>query len=94
MKKTETPRPIYDKRSFDRGYEIGEGVGLDNGYDNGYGVGVGIGERDLRIYLLEELECLGHDLRLGLRHDLTTPLEVLAAVVELIKEHTLALDAV
>ena len=50
--------------------------------------GVEKGEALFQVWLRGELRDLAGDLRLGLRHDLQTPLDVLQAVERLIEDRT------
>ena len=81
MKQETAPRSLRltaDQRIWNLGYSRGYGEGRLDGLMEG-------GE-DFQSWLLEELATLAQDVRLGLRSDLATPLQVLAQVIELVKE--------
>jgi hypothetical protein len=71
-----------DQRIFTLGVNRGYSLGYDAGHTDGWNEGVD----DFQEWLLEELRCLAADITLELRHDVSTPLQVLAAVREIVEE--------
>jgi hypothetical protein len=72
------PRLAADQRIWDLGYH--------RGYTAGRGDGCREGEEAFQAWLLKELTYLAADINLELRHDVSTPLQVLAAVREIVAE--------
>jgi hypothetical protein len=70
-----------DQRLYDLAYAKGE----DAGYDEGYSDGHEFGEGQFQEWLKGELATLANDLRLHLRHDLATPLDVVAEILALVE---------
>ena len=62
--------------------------GYRRGYLEGYAAGTQCGRQGLLVDLLERLQVLADDVRLGLRPDLETPLEVVQAVLALVEAVT------
>ena len=73
-----------DQRIYHLGYDAGKRAG----YNDGHTDGAQEGEEAFQAWLLEELALLVQDIHLHLRHDLATPLDVLAAVTALVEEST------
>ena len=71
-----TPRQDADQRIWSLAYH--------QGYDQGYADGLEEGEQDFQAWLLAELVTLAQDIRLGLRHDIQAPLDVVAAVTAVV----------
>ena len=61
-------------------------LGYSGGYADGHRDGLLEGAEAFQAWLLAELRDLVQDVRLGLRHDVSPPLEVLAAVIEITTE--------
>ena len=61
--------PFYDRPSWEEGFA--------RGYEEGRSDGEHLAEKALRTELLHHLQQVVCDVRLGLRHDLQTPLDVL-----------------
>jgi hypothetical protein len=70
--------PFFDLPSWQDGY--------GRGYEEGRLDGEHLAEKALRADLLFRLATMADDLRLGLRHDLETPLEVLHQVARLVEK--------
>ena len=68
--------PFFDLPSWREGFA--------RGYEEGLSDGEHVAEKALRSDLLYNLPVMVCDVRLGLRHDLETPLDVLHAVEGLI----------
>ena len=60
--------------------------GFARGYEEGRIDGEHLAKKALRTELLHQLQSMVCDVRLGLRHDLATPLAVLHAVAWLIED--------
>jgi hypothetical protein len=73
-----SPRLIADQRIYNLGYS--------RGYEEAYQDGVKDGEEVFQTWLRAELWYLVQDIRLGLRHDVSTPLDVLAVVIALAQD--------
>ena len=71
-------RPPFDRQSWHEGYT--------RGYSDGRMAGEQLGEQALRDQLLSQLALVGCDLRLQLRHDMDTPIEVLHAIALLVQD--------
>ena len=70
--------PFFDLPSWRDGFVMG--------YENGRVDGEHVAAQTLRADLLQHLQVMACDLRLGLQHDMKTPLGVLQAMEWLIEE--------
>jgi hypothetical protein len=73
-----SPRLTADQRIWDLGYS--------RGYDDALEDGRWQGEEAFQAWLLAELRDLADDVRLNLRSDATTPLEILTVIMALVEE--------
>jgi hypothetical protein len=69
--------PFFDPPSWRDGFA--------RGYAEGRTDGEHLAAQALRADLLQHLQTLAGDLRLGLRHDMTTPLEAVCAMTHLVE---------
>jgi len=65
---------------------VGRSEEYTRGYSDGHRAGEQLGEQALRDRLLSQLAMVGCDLRLQLRHDMGTPIEVLHAIELLVQD--------
>jgi hypothetical protein len=72
--------PFFDRPSWQDGYA--------RGYVDGRSDGEHLREQALRAQVAQHLRTLECDLRLRLRHDLDTPLEVLQTIARLVEAPT------
>jgi hypothetical protein len=78
----QTPPREPQLRADQRIWNLAYGQGYAEGCDDGRAAGEGA----FRDWLLGALELLADDLRLRLRHDLETPMDVLAEIRALVEE--------